>query len=261
MARRWQRASAPASPTRREHSPPAACSPGWRWCWSARIRRRSIYVRNKTEACAEAGFRTFDHRLPATTSEARAARAGRAAQRRPGGRRHPGAAAAAAPASTRAACCSRSIRRKDVDGFHPDNLGPPAVGEPRFVACTPFGIMKLIEEAGVAAGGQPTPSWSGARTSSASRWPRCCIAADATVTVCHSRTRDLAGGRAPRRCRGRRRRPRRDDHGRLDQAGRGGDRRRHQPRCRRQAGRRRRVRRGAPSAPRRSRPCPAASAR
>ena len=38
---------------------------------------------------------------------------------------------------------------KDVDGFHPDNLGRLLMGEPRFVACTPFGIMKLIEEAGV----------------------------------------------------------------------------------------------------------------
>ena len=43
--------------------------------------------------------------------------------------------------------------RKDVDGIHPDNLGHLLMGEPRFVACTPFGIMKLIEESGLALSG------------------------------------------------------------------------------------------------------------
>ena len=37
--------------------------------------------------------------------------------------------------------------RKDVDGIHPENVGRLLMGEPRFVACTPFGVMKLIEEA------------------------------------------------------------------------------------------------------------------
>ena len=62
--------------------------------------------------------------------------------------------------------------------------------------------------------------------------------------MCHSQTRDLAGRGAARRHRGRGDRPRRAGQGRLDQAGRDGDRRRHEPRRRRQARRRRRVRGG-----------------
>ena len=86
------------------------------------------------------------------------------------------------------------------------------------------------------------------------------LAANATVTMCHSRTRDLAAvcaradiliaavGRAA------------DGQGRLGQAGRGRDRRRHQP-PRERARRRRRLRRGRASARARSRRSPAASAR
>jgi methylenetetrahydrofolate dehydrogenase (NADP+)/methenyltetrahydrofolate cyclohydrolase len=79
---------------------------------------------------------------------------------------------------------------KDVDGFHPDNLGRLVVGQPEFVACTPSGIMKLLAEAGA--------SLTGARAVVVGRSnivgkPMALLlsAADATVTLCHSRTRDL----------------------------------------------------------------------
>ncbi len=81
---------------------------------------------------------------------------------------------------------------KDVDGFHPLNVGALASGRPALVPCTPAGVMKLLHHAGV--------QLSGARAlvlgrSSIVGRPMALLllAADATVTIAHSRTRDLAG--------------------------------------------------------------------
>jgi methylenetetrahydrofolate dehydrogenase (NADP+)/methenyltetrahydrofolate cyclohydrolase len=80
---------------------------------------------------------------------------------------------------------------KDVDGFHPENVGLLQQGRPRFVPCTPAGIMALLEAYGVPIAGaravvlgrsdivgKPVASLLTAR--------------DATVTICHSKTRNLA---------------------------------------------------------------------
>lgn len=83
---------------------------------------------------------------------------------------------------------------KDVDGFHPENLGRLAAGKPRFVACTPLGIRELLLRNGV--------DTSGKRAVVIGRSvivgkPMSLLFAlkgpggDATVTVCHSRTRDI----------------------------------------------------------------------
>ena len=80
---------------------------------------------------------------------------------------------------------------KDVDGFHPVNQGALALGRPGLVPCTPRGVMLLLEEAKV--------SLSGARAVVVGRSTivgkpvaALLLAANATVTVAHSRTRDLA---------------------------------------------------------------------
>jgi methylenetetrahydrofolate dehydrogenase (NADP+)/methenyltetrahydrofolate cyclohydrolase len=149
-----------------------------------------VYVRNKTKACHEAGFRTFDHHLPAETSEAallelvsdlnQDANVDGILVQLP------------LPPHIDSRKVLLSVDpAKDVDGFHPDNLGRLLVGEPRFIACTPFGVMKLLEE-----GGARLP---GARAVVLGRSnivgkPMAVLltAADATVTVCHSKTRDIA---------------------------------------------------------------------
>ena len=81
---------------------------------------------------------------------------------------------------------------KDVDGFHPLNVGALAAGQPGLVPCTPLGVMRLL-----AAVGCPV---SGARAVVLGRsaivgrpMAALLLAADATVTVAHSRTRDLPG--------------------------------------------------------------------
>ena len=155
-----------------------------------------IYVRNKTKACEEAGIRTFDHRLPATTPEADllALVAKLNADPAVDGI----LVQVPLPPGINARRVLLAVDpAKDVDGFHPDNLGRLLMGEPRFIACTPFGIMKLIEEAGVPLSGAEAVV-VGRSNTVGKPIAALLIAADATVTVCHSRTRDLAAavGRA-----------------------------------------------------------------
>ncbi len=86
----------------------------------------------------------------------------------------------------------RIAPEKDVDGFHPMNVGLLHQGRPRFVPCTPAGILFLLDEAGVAL--------EGARAVVVGRseivgkpMAALLLARHATVTVCHSRTRGLEG--------------------------------------------------------------------
>jgi methylenetetrahydrofolate dehydrogenase (NADP+)/methenyltetrahydrofolate cyclohydrolase len=148
-----------------------------------------LYVRSKTRACAEAGIRTFDHHLSADTSEA----ALLALVAELNGRAEVDGILVQLPLP-RAIDSARVLDaidpRKDVDGQHPENLGRLLAGKPRFVACTPLGVLKLIEEAGV-----PTDGASavvvGRSTLVGKPMAVLLTAANATVTLCHSRTRDL----------------------------------------------------------------------
>jgi methylenetetrahydrofolate dehydrogenase (NADP+) / methenyltetrahydrofolate cyclohydrolase len=79
---------------------------------------------------------------------------------------------------------------KDVDGFHPLNLGLLAAGRPALVPCTPLGVMRLLEAAGVALRGTRTLMLG--RSNIVGRpLAALLLQADATVTVAHSQTRDL----------------------------------------------------------------------
>jgi len=80
---------------------------------------------------------------------------------------------------------------KDVDGFHPLNIGRLATGEPGFVPCTPLGVMKLLAEARVALSGARALVL-GRSTIVGRPMAALLLAANATVTIAHSRTRDLA---------------------------------------------------------------------
>ena len=80
---------------------------------------------------------------------------------------------------------------KDVDGFHPLNVGALASGRPTLVPCTPLGVMKLLAETGVALEGARALVLG--RSAIVGRpMAALLIGANATVTVAHSRTRDLA---------------------------------------------------------------------
>jgi methylenetetrahydrofolate dehydrogenase (NADP+)/methenyltetrahydrofolate cyclohydrolase len=79
---------------------------------------------------------------------------------------------------------------KDVDGFHPLNVGRLASGHPTLVPCTPLGIMTLLHEAGIPLEGERALI-AGRSTIVGRPIVSLLLAANATVTVAHSRTRDL----------------------------------------------------------------------
>jgi methylenetetrahydrofolate dehydrogenase (NADP+)/methenyltetrahydrofolate cyclohydrolase len=155
-----------------------------------------IYVRSKTSACAEAGIKTFDHRLPASTSDGELL--GLVASLNT----DPGVDGILIQLPLPAGIDTRRVLfavdpRKDVDGIHPENVGRLLMGEPRFVACTPFGVMKLIEEARLPLAGAHAVV-VGRSNMVGKPMAALLLNANATVTVCHSKTRDLAAtvGRA-----------------------------------------------------------------
>ena len=79
---------------------------------------------------------------------------------------------------------------KDVDGFHPENIGALFSGRPRFVPCTPGGIMTLLAEYAIPTSGASAVVL-GRSVDVGRPMAALLINADATVTVCHSRTRNL----------------------------------------------------------------------
>ena len=80
---------------------------------------------------------------------------------------------------------------KDVDGFHYHNVGALVVGEPAFYPCTPWGVMKMLEHEGIAVEGRHAVI-VGRSTIVGKPMAMMLVNAGATVTVCHSKTRDLA---------------------------------------------------------------------
>ncbi|MFB6221499.1 MAG: bifunctional 5,10-methylenetetrahydrofolate dehydrogenase/5,10-methenyltetrahydrofolate cyclohydrolase [Halolamina sp.] len=84
---------------------------------------------------------------------------------------------------------------KDVDGFHPENVGRLVTGDPRFVPCTPLGVQRLLREAGVETAGSDVVIVGRSELVGkplANLLLMRSDGGDATVTVCHSKTDDLA---------------------------------------------------------------------
>lgn len=149
-----------------------------------------LYVRNKTRAAAEAGFREQTIALAADTSEAALLSIVRQLNDDPG---VDGILVQLPlPSQIRPQAVIEAIDpRKDVDGFHPLNAGRLAIGKPALVPCTPKGVMTMLREAGVAVAGARAVVLG--RSSIVGRPMAALLTlADATVTLAHSRTRDLA---------------------------------------------------------------------
>ena len=80
--------------------------------------------------------------------------------------------------------------RKDVDGFHPMNVGKLVLGQDTFVSCTPYGIMRLFEEYDIDLCGKNVVIL-GRSNIVGKPLVQCCLNKNATVTVCHSKTKDV----------------------------------------------------------------------
>ncbi|MBU2500635.1 bifunctional 5,10-methylenetetrahydrofolate dehydrogenase/5,10-methenyltetrahydrofolate cyclohydrolase [bacterium] len=154
-----------------------------------------VYVKHKEKGCETVGFHHVTHRLPADTPEARVLELIRALNDDPAidgilvqlplpmGIDQDKVLLSVDPA-------------KDVDGFHPENLGRLVAGSPRFVPCTPKGILRLCSHYEIPVAGR-TVAIVG-RSVIVGR-PLALLMSlkgatgNATVTMCHSGTRDLAG--------------------------------------------------------------------
>ena len=80
--------------------------------------------------------------------------------------------------------------KKDVDGFNPINVGKLALGQDTFVSCTPYGVIKMFEEYNIDLEGKNV-TIIGRSNIVGKPLLQCCLNKNATVTVCHSRTKDL----------------------------------------------------------------------
>jgi methylenetetrahydrofolate dehydrogenase (NADP+)/methenyltetrahydrofolate cyclohydrolase len=149
----------------------------------------SVYVRNKTRACDELGIYHETALFPATTTTDEVA-----AKVQEYGRRediHGILVQLPLPAPVDASrVLSLVDPAKDVDGFHPENLGRLVQKRPRFVPCTPAGIMELLARHDIAVAGKRAVVL-GRSDIVGKPMALLLMHADATVTVCHSRTLDL----------------------------------------------------------------------
>lgn len=149
-----------------------------------------IYVGWKEKACREAGFLSREYKLPAETGEAVALRMIGELNGDPA--IHGILVQLPLPKQIRPEAVIEAIDpRKDVDGFHPLNVGRLFSGEPFHRACTPSGVVELLDRTGIAIEGKEAVI-VGRSNIVGKPLALMLMARNATITVCHTRTRDLA---------------------------------------------------------------------
>ena len=148
-----------------------------------------VYVRNKVNACAQAGFHSEKYAYPADT-EPRAVLA-KIAELNADPKIHGILVQLPLPRHFDADAVLDAIApEKDVDGFRAENVGALMQGQPCFIPCTPYGAMKFFEEAGITIKGKEAVV-VGRSNIVGKPMAMLLMHAGATVTVCHSQTRDL----------------------------------------------------------------------
>ena len=148
-----------------------------------------VYVRNKIKACEEVGIRSYSYKLPEETSEEELASLLDELVKA----KNVHGILVQLPLPKH--LDERKILRlippaKDVDGFCAENLGNLAMNRETIVSCTPFGVMKMLEEYGIDPRGKRAVVL-GRSNIVGKPMAMLLLNADATVTVCHSKTRNL----------------------------------------------------------------------
>ena len=150
-----------------------------------------IYVRNKVRACDRIGAFSETIRLPAETTTAELLGEVRRLNRRD----EIDGILVQLPLpehiDARQVLCSVDPA-KDVDGFHPVNVGRLASGQPGMVPCTPRGLIEILKRSAIPIGGRQAVI-VGRSNIVGKPAAMLLLAEHATVTICHSRTRDLPG--------------------------------------------------------------------
>ena len=148
-----------------------------------------VYVKNKKKACEYCGIRSLSYELPADTSEEKLLELiGELNDREdvngilvqlplPKGMNEDKVLDAISP-------------DKDVDGFHPVNVGKLSIGKKGFVSCTPAGVIQLLKRSGIEISGKECVV-VGRSNIVGKPMSMLLLKENGTVTVCHSRTRDL----------------------------------------------------------------------
>ena len=149
----------------------------------------AVYVRNKARACEETGVRSEVHRYGADVTERALLDRIAALNADPGV--HGILVQLPLPDRTNARRVLEAVApAKDIDGFHFENLGALVAGQPKLVPCTPAGVMRLIEHAGVALAGRHAVV-IGRSSIVGKPLALLLLQKDATVTICHSKTMEL----------------------------------------------------------------------
>ena len=149
-----------------------------------------IYVSNKKKACEAVGILSIAHHLPKTTSQQELLQLVDELNNDP----TVDGILVQLPLPDQidaTTVIERIIPQKDVDGFHPYNIGRLAVRIPTLRSCTPYGVMKLLESTGEAIKGQHAVI-VGASNNVGRPMGLELLLAGATVTICHRFTKDLA---------------------------------------------------------------------
>ncbi len=155
-----------------------------------------VYVGRKAKACAEVGFLSREYRLPAETEEKKLLKIIKKLNK--DDLVHGILVQLPLPKHISTETIIAAIDPcKDVDGFHPVNVGGLVTGTPLFVPCTPRGIMELISRSGIELAGKEAVV-VGRSNIVGKPMALLLLAQNATVTMCHSKTKDLAAvtGRA-----------------------------------------------------------------
>jgi len=149
-----------------------------------------VYVRMKHKACDEAGIRSFKHELAADVSQADLLALVEKLNEDP--EVHGILVQLPLPDHIDEDAVIEAINpNKDVDGFHPISTGRMVIGRDTFLPCTPHGCMVLLEETGVELKGKEAVV-VGRSNIVGKPVALMLLAEHATVTICHSRTKDLA---------------------------------------------------------------------
>ena len=149
-----------------------------------------VYVSSKEKDCAECGIRSFGYRLPAETAQEELLALVRELNENP---------------EVDGILCQLPLPKhldeeavihaiapdKDVDCFHPFNVGRMVIGDPAFLPCTPAGVMELLKEYQIPIRGKKCVVL-GRSNIVGKPMTMLLLQADGTVTTCHSRTEDLA---------------------------------------------------------------------
>ena len=149
-----------------------------------------VYVRGKEADCGECGIRSFPYRLPAETTQRELLDLIEKLNRDPAVDGILVQLPLPEPLEE-AAVIAAIAPEKDVDCFHPYNVGRLNIGDSVFQPCTPAGVMEMLQEYGISPAGKRCVVL-GRSNIVGKPMALLLLAADATVTVAHSRTPDLS---------------------------------------------------------------------